>query len=120
VDEKDKIIATLAVGFLLSTSLAAMLAMTGYLRYGMGPDVHLAEFHAEDELACDGHVSVSYYLANSGKAGFAQVEVVADGVAVLRNNYFVDRGNVRQVLENVYLDDCVSHVFNADITAAWA
>ncbi len=119
MDEKDKVIVILAVGFLVSTTIMATLALTEFGRYGISPNVNLTELRVEDPVFCDGSVSVSYYLVNTGRSGFAEVEILFDEQFVTRNSYYVVRGDSRLVVEPLRLDDCGSHVLSAQVTNVW-
>lgn len=120
MDEKDKVLVILAVGFLASTSITVLLVVTEYAKYGISPNVSLTELRVDDPIVCDGSVSVSYYLVNQGRAGFASIEILSDNVVVSRNNYYVPRAEVRFVVEPLRLDDCGTHLLSAHVTSVWS
>ena len=119
MDEKDKIIAVLAIGFLLLTAVVTIQLFVTFQRYGVSPAVSLTEFGVVDAQSCDGQVAVSYSLTNTGRDGFAEVEVVADGVVLFRNSYYLVRGETRPITVPMFLDDCMAHTFAAQITSTW-
>jgi|GEM_PF-3863432 len=120
MDEKDKIIATLAIGFLLATGMTAALAIAQYQAYGRSPIVQVAEFRVIDFYACDGLVTVTFYLINQGAAGFAYVQIRADDAPILQNSYYVARGDYRLVQEGLFVNDCGARLFSAEIVGAIA
>lgn len=120
MDEKDKIIATLAIGFLLASGMTATLAVAQYQAYGRRPVVQVAEFRVTDFYACDGLVSVSFYLINAGAGGLAYVQIRADDEPVLQNSYYVARGDYRLVQEALFVNDCGARLFSAEIVGATA
>ncbi len=119
-DGKDKVIAALAIGFLLVTTLSAIQTISQFERYGVRPVVHLTEFRVDYRPLCDGRIAMSFALTNTGRDGFVQIAVLADDVGVYTNNYRVVRGETRQVAEFVFFDDCTLHEFRAEVTATWA
>ncbi len=120
MDQKDKVIAILAVGFLLLTSVVTVQMVALYQRYGVNPVVYLTEFGVVDAQSCDGQMAVSYSLTNTGRDGFAQVEVLADGAVLVRNSYHLARGETRPVTVPMFLDDCTAHTFGAQVTNTWS
>ena len=120
LDDKDKVIAALAVGFLLVTTVVAMQAVFQFQRYGARPIVNLTEFRARFSALCDGNVDVSFLLTNTGRDGFAQIEVLADKVSLFTNNYRLGRGETRPIAESMFVGDCAPHTFSAEVTATWA
>lgn len=120
MDEKDKVIATLAIGFLLATGMTAALAIAQFQAYGRSPIVQVAEFRVIDFYACDGLVSVTFYLVNQGAGGFAYVQVRANGEPILQNSYYVASKDYRLVQEGLYVNDCGSSLFSAEILGATA
>jgi len=119
VDDKDKIIAILAIGFCLMTVVVTIQMVTLFQRYGVSPSVSLTEFSVVDAQSCDGQVAVSYSLTNTGREGFAQVEIVSDGAVLWRNSYHLARGETRQIIVPLFLDDCLARTFAAQITSTW-
>lgn len=119
LDDKDKIIAILAIGFCLMTVVVTIQLVTLFQRYGVSPAVSLTEFSVVDDFICDGQVDVSYSLTNTGRDGFAQVEIVADGEVVWRNSYHLARGETRPIQVPLYLNDCVARSYAAQVTSTW-
>ena len=117
--DKDKMIAALAVGLLVVTVLASTNALLVYQRFGARPLVQITEFRVDYGAFCDGKLGISFVLTNTGRDGFAQVEVREDEKSLLTNNYRIGRDESRLITESVVLFDCTTHSFRADITATW-
>lgn len=119
MDDRDKIILVLALGFVASISLFVGVSLIEFQTYGAAPNVQITEFRVEDLITCDGSLSFLYYLTNTGREGFARVEILSDGTAVIFNNYFVGKGSTRLIVEQLYIDDCRPHVFSAEVARVW-
>jgi len=119
LDTKDKMIAALAAGFLLITAIAVTQSLVQFQRFGVRPVVYLTDFQVVYDPFCDGSIDVTFYLTNTGRAGFAQVVVTADEESLFTNNYRVASSESRVIVESVFIGDCVPHTFTAGVAATW-